>query len=282
MTKKALGKGLGAFIPEEFGILKEDRYAEVEIDKVQPNPQQPRTIFDDQSIEELARSIKETGIIQPVLVVPEEDHYRIVVGERRWRAARKAGLRSLPVIIRNLTRDKQLEIQLIENIHREDLNPLEIAQAFQQLSSELGLTQQEIADRVGKDRASVANYLRLLKLPEEIKNYLLEGKLSMGQARAILALEASELQLQAARMVVEKQLSVRETEKLVQRYREKPPRAQKSLEDPDLRAVEEELVRFLGTKVTISGNRNKGAIRIFYFSLDDLNRIYDKIKGAKK
>ncbi len=282
MTKKALGKGLGAFIPEEFGILKEDRYAEVEIDKVQPNPQQPRTIFDDQSIEELARSIKETGIIQPVLVVPEEDHYRIVVGERRWRAARKAGLRSLPVIIRNLTRDKQLEIQLIENIHREDLNPLEIAQAFQQLSSELGLTQQEIADRVGKDRASVANYLRLLKLPEEIKNYILEGKLSMGQARAILALEEAELQLQAARMVVEKQLSVRETEKLVQRYREKPPRAQKSLEDPDLRAVEEELVRFLGTKVTISGNRNKGAIRIFYFSLDDLNRIYDKIKGAKK
>lgn len=282
MTKKALGKGLGAFIPEEFGILKEDRYAEVEIEKVQPNPQQPRTIFDDQSIEDLARSIRETGIIQPVLVVPEEDHYRIVVGERRWRAARKAGLRSIPVIIRNLTRDKQLEIQLIENIHREDLNPLEIAQAFQQLSSELGLTQQEIADRVGKDRASVANYLRLLKLPEEIKNYILEGKLSMGQARAILALEESELQLQAARMVVEKQLSVRETEKLVQRYREKPPRAQKSLEDPDLRAVEEELVRFLGTKVTISGNRNKGAIRIFYFSLDDLNRIYDKIKGAKK
>lgn len=282
MTKKALGKGLGAFIPEEFGILKEDRYAEVEIDKVQPNPQQPRTIFADQSIEELARSIRETGIIQPVLVVPEEDHYRIVVGERRWRAARKAGLRSLPVIIRNLTRDKQLEIQLIENIHREDLNPLEIAQAFQQLSSELGLTQQEIADRVGKDRASVANYLRLLKLPEEVKNYILEGKLSMGQARAILALEEAELQLQAARQVVEKQLSVRETEKLVQRYREKPPRAQKSLEDPDLRAVEEELVRFLGTKVTISGNRNKGAIRIFYFSLDDLNRIYDKIKGAKK
>ncbi len=282
MTKKALGKGLGAFIPEEFGILKEDRYAEVEIERVQPSPQQPRTIFDDQSIEELARSIKETGIIQPVLVVPEEDHYRIVVGERRWRAARKAGLRSIPVIIRNLTRDKQLEIQLIENIHREDLNPLEIAQAFQQLGSELGLTQQEIADRVGKDRASVANYLRLLKLPEEVKNYLLEGKLSMGQARAILALEEAELQLQAARLVVEKQLSVRDTEKLVQRYKEKPPRAQKSLEDPDLRAVEEELVRFLGTKVTISGNRNKGAIRIFYFSLDDLNRIYDKIKGAKK
>lgn len=282
MTKKALGKGLGAFIPEEFGILKEDRYAEVEIERVQPNPRQPRTIFDDQSIEELARSIKETGIIQPVLVVPEDDHYRIVVGERRWRAAQKAGLRSIPVIIRNLALEKQLEIQLIENIHREDLNPLEIALAFQQLSSELGLTQQEIADKVGKDRASVANYIRLLKLPEEIKNYILEEKLSMGQARALLALEEAELQLQVARNVVEKQLSVRETEKLVQKFKEKSPRAQKSLADPDLKAVEEELIKFLGTKVTITGNRNKGTIKIFYFSLEDLNRIYDKIKGAEK
>lgn len=282
MTKKALGKGLGAFIPEEFGILKEDRYAEVEVEKVRPNPQQPRTVFDDQSIEELSRSIRETGIIQPVLVVPEDDHYRIIVGERRWRAAQKAGLRSIPVIIRNLSREKQLEIQIIENVHREDLNPLEIARAFQRLSSELGLTQQEIAERVGKDRASVANYLRLLKLPEEIRNFIMEEKLSMGQAKAILALEDPDLQLQLARVVVDKQLSVRETEKLVQRYKEKPPRAQKSLEDPDLKAVEEELIRHLGTKVTISGNRNKGMIKIFYFSLDDLNRVYDKIKGANK
>ncbi|MBC7362329.1 MAG: ParB/RepB/Spo0J family partition protein [Candidatus Aminicenantes bacterium] len=281
MTKKALGKGLGAFIPEEFGILKEDRYAEVEIEKVRPNPQQPRTMFDDQSIDELARSIRETGIIQPVLVVPEEDHYKIIVGERRWRAAQKAGLRSIPVIIRNISVDKQLEISLIENIHREDLNPLEIAQAFQRLSEELGLTQQEIADKVGKDRASVANYIRLLKLPEEIKQFIRENKLSMGQARAILALEEPELQLQVARQVVEKGFSVRETEKLVQKFKERPPRAQKSLEDPDLKALEEELITFLGTKVAISGNRNKGTIKIFYFSLDDLNRIYDKIKGAK-
>jgi ParB family chromosome partitioning protein len=281
MTKKALGKGLGAFIPEEFGILKEDRYAEVEIEKVKPNPEQPRTQFDEQSIEELARSIKETGIIQPVLVVPEEDHYKIIVGERRWRAAQKAGLRAIPVIIRNIAREKQLEISLVENIHREDLNPLEIASAFQRLSEELGLTQQEIADKVGKDRASVANYLRLLKLPEEIKKLIRENKLSMGQARAILALEDQSVQLQVARLVVDKGLSVRETEKLVQRYREKPPRAQKSLEDPDLKALEEELIKFLGTKVVINGNRNKGAIKIFYFSLDDLNRIYDTIKGVK-
>ncbi|MCI4444823.1 MAG: ParB/RepB/Spo0J family partition protein [Candidatus Aminicenantes bacterium] len=281
MTKKALGKGLGAFIPEEFGILKEDRYAEVEIEKIKPNPLQPRTIFDDGSIDELAKSIKETGMIQPVLVVPEEDHYKIIVGERRWRAAQKAGLKAIPVIIRNITVDKQLEISLVENIHREDLNPLEIAHAFQRLSEELGLTQQEIAEKVGKDRASVANYLRLLKLPEEIKKLIRENKLSMGQSRAILALEDSDLQLLIARQVAEKDLSVRETEKLVQKFKEKPPRSQVSLADPDLKALEEELVKVLGTKVAISGNRNKGTIKIFYFSLDDLNRIYDKIKGAK-
>ena len=281
MTKKALGKGLGAFIPEEFGILKEDRYAEVEIEKIRPNPRQPRTVFDEASIDELAGSIRETGIIQPLLVVPQDDYYQIVVGERRWRAAQKAGLRVVPVIVRNMPEDKQLEVSLIENIHREDLNPLEIAEAFEHLVAQLGLTQQEIADKVGKDRASVANYIRLRKLPEDIKKLIREEKLSMGQARAILALEDEELQRKIALLAVEKSLSVRETEKLVQRYKEKPPRAQKSLEDPDLKALEEELIRWLGTKVTISGQRNKGTIRIFYFSLEELNRIYDRIKGVK-
>lgn len=281
MTKKALGKGLGASIPEEFGILKEDRYAEVEIEKIRPNPRQPRTVFDEASIDELAGSIRETGIIQPLLVVPQDDYYQLVVGERRWRAAQKAGLRVVPVIVRNMPEDKQLEVSLIENIHREDLNPLEIAEAFERLVGQLGLTQQEIADKVGKDRASVANYIRLLKLPEDIKKFIREEKLFMGQARAILALEDEELQRKVALLTVEKSLSVRETEKLVQRYKEKPPRAQKSLEDPDLKALEEELIRWLGTKVTISGQRNKGTIRILYFSLEELNRIYDRIKGVK-
>ncbi|HOE13600.1 MAG TPA: ParB/RepB/Spo0J family partition protein [Candidatus Saccharicenans sp.] len=281
MTKKALGKGLEAFIPEEFGILKEDRYAEVEIEKIRPNPHQPRTQFDEASINELAASIKETGIIQPLLVVPEEDHYKLIVGERRWRAAQRAGLRVVPVIIRNMTEDKQLEVSLIENIHREDLNPLEIAEAFERLVNQLGLTQQEVADRVGKDRASVANYIRLLKLQPEIKTLIRDGKLSMGQARAILSLEDEELQKSVAFQAVEKSLSVRETEKLVQKLKERPPRTQKSLEDPDLKALEEELIQCLGTKVTIAGQRNKGTIRIFYFSLEELNRIYDKIKGVK-
>jgi len=166
----------------------------VEIEKIRPNPHQPRTQFDEASIDELARSIKETGIIQPLLVVPEEDHYKLIVGERRWRAAQKVGLRAVPVIIRNMTEDKQLEVSLIENIHREDLNPLEIAEAFDRLVNQLGLTQQEVAERVGKDRASVANYIRLLKLPPEIKRLIREGKLSMGQARAILSLEEESLQ----------------------------------------------------------------------------------------
>lgn len=281
MTKKALGKGLGAFIPEEFGILKEDRYEEIEIDKIRPNPNQPRTMFDEGAIDELAQSIKETGIIQPILVVPEDDYYKIIVGERRWRAAQKAGLRFVPAIVRNITTEKQLEISLIENIHREDLNPLEVAQAFHDLAEALGLTQQEIADKVGKDRASVANYMRLLKLPEEVKEFIREEKISMGHARAILSLENEQEQIEVANLVVKKGLSVRETEKIVQKYKTKAPRIQKSLEDPDLKALEEELVRHFGTKVVISGNRQKGSIRIFYFSLDDLNRVYDKIKGVK-
>ncbi len=216
-----------------------------------------------------------------MLVVPEEDHYKLIVGERRWRAAQRAGLRVVPVIIRNMTEDKQLEVSLIENIHREDLNPLEIAEAFERLVNQLGLTQQEVADRVGKDRASVANYIRLLKLQPEIKALIRDGKLSMGQARAILSLEDEELQKSVAFQAVEKSLSVRETEKLVQKLKERPPRTQKSLEDPDLKALEEELIQCLGTKVTIAGQRNKGTIRIFYFSLEELNRIYDKIKGVK-
>jgi len=280
MSKKALGKGLGAFIPEEFSILKEERFAEVEIDEIKPNPSQPRMKFDDQSIEELAQSIRESGVVQPVLVTPEDDHYKIIVGERRWRAAQKAGLRKIPVLIRNVPREKQLEISLIENIHREELNPLEIAQAYQRLMDEQGYTQQEVAEKVGKDRTSVSNYVRLLNLPQEIQDHVNGGEISMGHARALLALEEASAQLFACRQVVDKGLSVRNTEKLVNRLKERPPRTQRHLEDPDLRALQEEMLKILGTKVLISGSRTKGILKIFYFSLDDLNRIYDKVKGA--
>jgi ParB family chromosome partitioning protein len=280
MSKKALGKGLGAFIPEEFSILKDERFAELDIEDVRPNPFQPRTKFDDQTIEELAQSIKETGIVQPVIVVPEDDHYKIIVGERRWRAARKAGLRKVPVLIRNIPKDMQLEVSLIENIHREELNALEIAQAYQRLIDEHGYAQHELADKVGKDRSSVTNYLRLLKLPQEIQARLNDGDLSMGHARALLALEDAATQLYACRQVIDRGLSVRNTETLVNKLKKKAPRTQRSLADPDLHALQEEMLKTLGTKVVVAGSRNKGVVKIFYFSLDDLNRIYDRIKGA--
>ncbi len=282
MMKKALGKGLGAFIPEEFGIIKEERYAELDVTQLKPNPLQPRMRFDEASIDELAQSIRESGVVQPVLVVQEEGHFKIIVGERRWRAAQKAGLKKIPVMIRNLPPEKQLEIAIIENIHREDLNPLEIALAYQKMSQDLNYTQQEIADKVGKDRTSITNYMRLLKLPQEIQDALGNGGLSMGHARAILALEEAEAQLAAFREIMDKGLSVRNSEKLANRLKERPPRVQRSLEDPDLHALQEDLLKALGTKVLISGNRNKGTLKIFYFSLDDLNRIYERIKGASR
>ena len=280
MSKKALGKGLGAFIPDEFSILKDERFAELDIEDVKPNPFQPRTRFDDQTIDELAQSIRETGIVQPVIVAPEDDHYKIIVGERRWRAAQRAGLRKIPVLIRNIPKDKQLEVSLIENIHREELNALEIANAYQRLIDDHGYAQHELADKVGKDRSSVTNYLRLLKLPQEIQDRLAEGTISMGHARAMLAIEDPATQLYACRQVIDRSLSVRNTEALVNRLKQKAPRAQRSLADPDLHALQEEMLKLLGTKVLVTGSRNKGVLKIYYFSLDDLNRIYDRIKGV--
>ncbi len=281
MTKKALGKGLRAFIPEEFGILKDERYAEVEVDEIKPNPLQPRLKFDPQSIEELALSIKETGVIQPILVVPEEDHYKIIVGERRWRAAQAAGLKRVPVLIRNIPKEQQLEISLIENIHREELNPLEIAMAYQRLAQELNYTQQDIADKVGKDRTSITNYLRLLKLPKEIQDSLAENKVSMGHARALLSLEDPSLQVDLCRRIVRNGLSVREVERAVQKAVGEPAAPQEAKSpDPNLAALQEELLRLLRTKVQITGSRDKGVLKVYYFSLDDLNRIYNQIKGA--
>ncbi|MGB8960267.1 MAG: ParB/RepB/Spo0J family partition protein [Candidatus Aminicenantales bacterium] len=280
MSKRALGKGLGAFIPDEFSILKDERFAEIDVEDLKPNPFQPRVKFDDQTIEELAQSIKETGIVQPVIVVPEEDHYKIIVGERRWRAALKAGLRKIPVLIRNIPKDKELEVSLIENIHREELNALEIARAYQRLIDDHGYAQHDLADKVGKDRSSVTNYLRLLKLPAEIQDRLTDGEISMGHARAMLALEDTATQLYCCRQVIDRGLSVRNTESLVNRLKKKAPRAQRSLADPDLHALQEEMLKLLGTKVLVAGSRNKGVLKIYYFSLDDLNRIYDRIKGA--
>jgi ParB family chromosome partitioning protein len=278
--KKALGKGIQAFIPEEFGILKQETFAELEIGLLKPNPNQPRMKFDSSAIEDLARSIKEAGILQPIMVVPDGESYKILIGERRWRAAQLAGLRKVPVLIRNVPEKNQLEVSLIENLQREQLNPIEVAFGYNRLTDDLGYTQAEVAEKVGKDRASVANYLRLLKLPEEIQEDLMSGAITMGHAKAILSITEPEAQLALSRKIVKKGLSVRETEDLAGRSREKAPR-NKPKPDPNLSAVQEDLVRALGTKVSISGNPKTGVIKLFYFSLDELNRLYELLKGVR-
>jgi ParB family chromosome partitioning protein len=282
MRKQALGKGIRAFIPEEYGILKGERYSDLDIELVKPNASQPRLKFDDASIGELAQSIKTSGVLQPIVVVPEGDRYRIIVGERRWRAAQKAGLKRIPAIIRHVPRNQELEVSLIENLQREELNPLEIANAYQRLVNELELSQQDLADKVGKDRTSVTNYLRLLKLPVEVQEKIVAGKISMGHARALLGLENPDLQITVARQIADKQPSVREVERLIQKLRKRrPPRVRRPT-DANLEALEEDLVKALGTKVVVTGNKNKGVIKVFYFSLEELNKLYDHFKGVRR
>ncbi len=278
--KKALGKGIKAFIPEEYGILKDETYAELEVEQLRPSPLQPRIKFDEKAIDELAQSIKEAGILQPIIVVPEDGFYKILIGERRWRAAQRAGLTKIPALIRNIPKKQQLEISLVENLQREELNPVEIALAYKKLTDELGYTQEEVAEKVGKERASVTNFLRLLKLPNEIQAELQEGRLSVGHAKALLTIEDPKTLLALARKIVKKGLSVREAEYQASHLKEQIQPA-KPKADPDLEAVREEMLKILGTKVNITGTQKKGVFHIFYFSLDELNRIYELMKGAR-
>lgn len=279
--KKALGKGIKAFIPEEYGILKEESYTELEVDELRPSPLQPRMRFDEKGIEELAQSIRKAGVLQPIIVIPEGEQFRILIGERRWRAAQKAGLRKVPVLIRNIPKEQQLEVSLVENLQREELNPIEIARAYERLTEELGYTQEEVGEKVGKDRASVANFLRLLKLPSEIQESIQDGKISMGHAKILLSVEDSKAQLDLVKRIVQKGLSVRATENLVAKFNKQLSPSRKRNPDPNLEAVQEELLKALGTKVVISGNQKKGIINIFYYSLDELNRISEFIKGGR-
>lgn len=279
MKKRALGKGLKAFLPEDYGILKDEKYVDVDVEDLRPNPLQPRQDFDQNAIDELAHSIKETGMLQPIVVVPEDNHYKIVVGERRWRAAQKAGLQKIPAVVRQLSEKQQIEASLVENLQRKDLNPIEIASAYQKLIQELNYSQEEVAKKVGKDRASIANYIRLLKLPLEIQRQVAEGKLSMGHARALITLENPEQQIFISRIIIEKNLSVRDVEKMMKEKKSAASAKEGRELDPDLQAFQEELIKILGTKVSISGNSEKGVIRLYYFSLEELNGIYEKIKG---
>jgi ParB family chromosome partitioning protein len=253
---------------------------QVEVERIAPNSLQPRGWFDEAKIDELAASVREQGILQPLVVRHRETGYELIAGERRLRAAVKAGFKTVPVIVREANDHEALQLALVENLQREDLNPVEEARAFERLHDEFGWKQDEIADRVGKSRSTVANSMRLLALPSELQQEIAHGRLSMGQARALLSLERDSLILAAAREVMNKELSARETERLVRRLKsDRKNRKETGIADPDIRLVTEKLQRWLGTKVRLlhRAKSTKGRIEIEYYSLADLERIIRRI-----
>ena len=278
--KQALGKGLNALIPtggEEGGGPRGSFLCPVE--QIRPKPDQPRKHFDEQSLESLAVTIKEKGVLQPLLVRRVGNRYELIAGERRLRAAKKAGLEEVPVLIREAEESDRLELSVLENIQREDLNPIEEARAYKQMLDRLELTQEELARRVGKDRSSVANTVRLLQLPREIQEDIAVGRLSSGHARAILALDREVMQLKLWALIKDKGLSVREAEKRVHEMKEgkagkeKPPAPL----DPDMQTLQDELCQHFGTRVKIQTGKEGGKIQIRYSSAEELNRLYTLI-----
>lgn len=285
--KKGLGKGLDSLI-EDYGVPQEIEKADrpdfyLKISQVEPNRKQPRKNFDENAMEELAESVKQYGIIQPLIVRKKENYYEIIAGERRWRAAKMAGLKEVPVVIRNYTDEEIMEISLIENIQRENLNPIEEAMAYQLLIKEFHLKQEDIAARVSKSRTFITNAMRLLKLDERVQNMLSELLLTSGHARALLAIENGDLQYETAMKVYDEGLSVREVERLVKKINT-PPKEEKN-EQSDSRKeqyqliyenAENKLKAIMGTKVNIRNkNHNKGKIEIEYYSLDELERLME-------
>jgi ParB family chromosome partitioning protein len=274
-----LGKGLGALIPEKGIPEGEGKKAlqQCGIEEVQPNPFQPRKAFSDEQLQELVDSIREKGILQPLLVRRKSDGYELIAGERRWRAAQRAGLREIPILVRDVSDSEMLEISLIENIQRENLNPIEEAEAYKRLMEQFHLTQEEISKKVGKDRTTIANMVRLLRLPPEIKLSLAEGKITMGHARAFLSLDGVDKQKLLWKRLLSGGLSVRQTESLVKRLRTRSsPTPRRS--HPEWSALIEELQRALGTKVRIVGKRKRGKIEIDFFSPDELDRIIELLR----
>jgi ParB family chromosome partitioning protein len=281
-TKRpALGRGLGALIPggspaERRGVIS------LGIEEIRPDRAQPRRHFDETDLQELAESIRSKGVLLPLIVRRTSDGYLLVAGERRWRAAQKAGLRELPVMVREVSDKEAFEIALIENIQREDLNPIEEAEAFKRLVEEHGLTQEELAGRVGKDRSTVANALRLLRLPEAIKEAIVDGKLSMGHARALLAISEEVDLKKAAEKVIAENLSVRAVEALVQRLksRRRPKQKQDGHGGIHARSLVEKLQRRLGAKVELRDKGGSGTLEIRYGSLQELDRVLAAILGG--
>jgi ParB family chromosome partitioning protein len=283
-TKRiALGKGLGALLPE-FGQAGPRTLQYCGIEEIFPNRSQPRKHFDEAKLQELAESIKEKGILEPLLVRRAEQGYELIVGERRWRAAQKAGLKEVPVLVKETERREALEISLIENLQREDLNPIEEAEAFKQLIEEFNISQEELSKRVGKDRTTVTNTLRLLKLPLEIRDHLLQNRITSGHARAILSLENKEKQKELCTLIIKRGLSVREAEAIAKRWSEKPkksvaPDKKKDDLEIQLSSLQDAMRKYLGTKVHIWPTGKGGKIEIEYYSNEDLGRIVEAITG---
>jgi ParB family transcriptional regulator, chromosome partitioning protein len=277
--RPALGRGLSALIPDAplAPPAAGERALDVDIDQLRPNKFQPRTHIDDEKIEELSRSIRANGVIQPIVVRKVDGGYEIVAGERRWRASQRAGLQKVPVVVRDIPEDRLLAVALIENIQREDLNPIEEAHAYRRLADEFALTQEQIADAVGKDRSSIANVVRLLKLPSDLRDHVAAGALSMGHARALLGLPDAAEQIRIGREIVDKGLSVRETETLVKRTVTPAEPKPEPAKDVHTRAAEERLRFAMGTRVRIVRKGKGGRIEIDFGDENELHRIYEQL-----
>jgi ParB family chromosome partitioning protein len=282
VTKRvALGKGLGALLPE-FGQAEPKTLLYCGIEEIIPNRSQPRKHFDEAKLQELAESIKEKGILEPLIVRRVDQGYELIVGERRWRAAQKAGLKEVPVMVKEAQGREVLEISLIENLQREDLNPIEAAEAFKHLIEAFNISQEDLSKRIGKDRTTITNTLRLLKLPLEVRNQLLQNRITSGHARALLSLENKEKQKELCALIIKKGLSVREAEAIAKRWSEKPKKPiapvkkQGDLES-QLSSLQDSMRTYLGTKVHIAQKGKKGKIEIEYYSFEDLERVVEAI-----
>lgn len=282
-TKKGLGKGLGALIPQGSVFTGGRTIVNVDVAQIIPNPRQPRTVFSDDNLEELANSIKSKGIAQPILTRMRNGKYELIAGERRWRAAKKAGLAAIPAIIKDFSDEEALEIALIENIMREDLNPMDEAEAYARLSKEFNLTQNDIAQKVGKDRSTVANMMRLMDLPKDIQESLRKDKISVGHARALLSIADQAKQISLWKNIIQKNLSVRDIEALISGHphAKKGGRKKAVTKNTELLSIAENLTTHLGTKVKLFGDTSKGKIEIFYYSKEDLERLLESLTKGK-
>jgi len=278
--RKALGQGLKALLPDPATPPQTGSPHEVGIDRLEPNPYQPRMSMDPARLAELTASVRESGVVQPILVRPHGGHFQIIAGERRWRAAREAGLTKVPVTVRHVPDGQLLELALVENVQRQELTALEEAHAFQRLQSEFSLTQEEIARRVGRERSTVANTMRLLRLPAPLRDLLAAGRLDAGHARALLALERAEDQIELGREAARRELSVREVERRVAQIRAAPSRGARRAKDANTRAAEERLRATLGTRVEISRRGRGGSLRIAFGSESELQRLFELLVRA--